>query len=91
VEYKLKDWWINLEWQAARKQDRLSACYKDDNRIPTGGTPGWNIFNVNTSYEIRFIKVNLSLQNLLNQDYRFHGSGVNGYGRSALLSVMVNF
>jgi outer membrane cobalamin receptor len=89
VEYKLKGWWINLVWQTAGKQDRLAAGDNEDNRIPSGGTPGWNIFNVNTSYEIRFIKVDLSLQNLFNQDYRFHGSGVNGYGRSVFLSVIV--
>jgi hemoglobin/transferrin/lactoferrin receptor protein len=91
VEYKLKGLWINLEWQTAGKQDRLAAGDNDDNRIPFGGTPGWNIFNVNTSYEMRFIKVNLSLLNLFNQDYRFHGSGVNGYGRSVFLSLTVNF
>lgn len=90
VEYKLKGWWINLEWQAANKQDRLAAGDKEDNRIPFGGTPGWNIVNVNTSYTIRFIKVDLSLQNILNQDYRYHGSGVNGYGRSAFLTLTVN-
>ncbi len=56
VEYKLKGWWINLEWQAAGKQDRLAAGDKDDNRIPSGGTPGWNIFNINTSYEIGLLK-----------------------------------
>ena len=89
VEYTLNDWWINFEWQAADKQDRLAAGDKEDNRIPVGGTPGWNIFNVNTSYEFRFIKIDLSLQNLFNQDYRFHGSGVNGYGRSAFLSAIV--
>ena len=90
VEYKLKGWWINLEWQTAGKQDRLAAEDNEDNRIPSGGTPGWNIFNVNTSYEVRFIKIDLSLLNFFNQDYRFHGSGVNGYGRSAFLSVIVN-
>jgi outer membrane receptor protein involved in Fe transport len=90
VEYKLKGWWINLEWQAAGIQDRLAEGDKDDNRIPFGGTPGWSIFNVNTSYTIRFLKVDLSLQNLFNKDYRFHGSGVNGYGRSAFLSVIIN-
>ena len=90
VEYKLKGWWINLEWQTAGKQDRLAAGDNEDNRIPSGGTPGWNIFNVNTSYEVRFIKIDLNLINLFNQDYRFHGSGVNGYGRSAFLSVIVN-
>jgi len=90
VEYKLKDWWINLEWQTAGKQDRLAAGDNEDNRIPFGGTPGWNIFNVSASYEIRFIKIDLNLLNLFNQDYRFHGSGVNGYGRSVFLSVIVN-
>jgi hypothetical protein len=30
------------------------------------------------------------LLNLFNQDYRFHGSGVNGYGRSAFLSMAIN-
>jgi hypothetical protein len=90
VEYKLKDWWINLEWQTAGKQDRLAAGDNEDNRIPYGGTPGWNIFNVNVSYELKYIKIDLSLLNLFNQDYRYHGSGVNGYGRSAFLSVIVN-
>jgi outer membrane receptor protein involved in Fe transport len=90
VEYKLKGWLFNLEWQNAGKQDRLAAGDNEDNRIPSGGTPGWNIFNVNASYELRFIKIDLSLLNLFNQDYRFHGSGVNGYGRSAFLSIIVN-
>jgi len=90
VEHKLKNWWINLEWQTAGKQDRLASGDIDDNRIPFGGTPGWNIFNINTSYKVRFIKIDLSLINLFNQDYRFHGSGVNGYGRSAFISLIVN-
>jgi outer membrane receptor for ferrienterochelin and colicin len=89
VVYKLKDCWINLEWQSAAKQDRLAAGDKEDNRIPIGGTPGWNIFNINTNYEIGRFNIDLNLLNLFNQDYRFHGSGVNGYGRSASLSVMV--
>lgn len=89
VDYKLKGWWMNLECQLAAKQDRLAAGDKDDNRIPLGGTPGWNVINVNTSYTLQNFKFNLSLLNLFNQDYRFHGSGVNGYGRSAFLSVLV--
>jgi outer membrane receptor protein involved in Fe transport len=90
VEYELKGWWINLEWQAAGKQDRLAAGDMDDNRIPSDGTPAWNIINVNTSYKWRFLKADLSLRNLLNQDYRYHGSGINGYGRSAFLSITFN-
>lgn len=88
VDYRLKGWWMNLEWNAAGKQERLAGGDMDDNRIPSDGTPGWNIINLNTSYEWQFIKVDLSLRNLLNQDYRYHGSGINGYGRSALLSLI---
>jgi len=90
VEYRLKGWWMNLEWQAAGKQDRLSGGDVDDNRIPPGGTPAWNVLHINASYTWRLIQVNLSLKNLFNQDYRFHGSGVNAYGRSAFLSIFIN-
>jgi outer membrane receptor protein involved in Fe transport len=90
VEYNHKNVWANIEWLTAAKQDRLAAGDKEDNRIPAGGTPGWNLLNINSSYTFRFIKVNLSILNIFNQDYRYHGSGVNGYGRSAFLSVLIN-
>jgi len=87
AEYRKTNWWCNFELLAAAKQYRLAQGDKDDNRIPEGGTPGWNIFNFNTGYTWRFLEFDLRLQNLLNTDYRYHGSGVNGYGRSALISV----
>jgi outer membrane cobalamin receptor len=90
LEYSLKSWWFNLEWLAAAKQDRLAQGDKDDNRIPSGGTPGWNTFNVNAGYTLRCIQFDLNLVNLFNTDYRYHGSGINGYGRSAFLTVMIN-
>jgi len=89
AEYEYKNWWSNIEWLAATKQERLAQGDKDDNRIPEGGTPGWNIFNINTGYSWKFMSLDLRVQNLLNKDYRYHGSGVNGYGRSALISAMI--
>lgn len=89
VDCQLEKWWVNLEWLAAGKQTRLAAGDRDDNRIPKGGTPGWNIFNVNTRYTLKQFTFDLSLQNLFNRDYRYHGSGVNGFGRSAILSVIL--
>ncbi len=80
---------MNVEWLAAAKQGRLAQGDKDDNRIPEGGTPGWNVFNINGSYNWKFITVDLSLRNILNTDYRYHGSGGNGYGRSLFLTVGV--
>ncbi|MCU0407378.1 MAG: TonB-dependent receptor [Bacteroidales bacterium] len=76
-----------LEWQAAGKQDRLAAGDIADNRIPEGGTPGWNVLNIHAGYTFRFVSLDLSLINLLDEDYRYHGSGINGYGRSAFLTL----
>jgi len=90
LEYSLKNWWIGLEFQAAGKQDRLSTGDKDDNRIPPGGTPGWDIFNINSGFTIKHLRVDLSFLNLFNVDYRFHGSGINSYGRSAFLTATFN-
>jgi hemoglobin/transferrin/lactoferrin receptor protein len=90
VEYKLDHWWASLEWQAAGRQNRLSQGDMDDNRIPDGGTPGWDVLNFSAGFEMKLIEVRIKLQNLFNEDYRFHGSGINEYGRSACLSIRLN-
>lgn len=83
--------WLRAEWQSAAKQDRLSPGDIADSRIPDGGTPGWNIFNLRAGYQWQWLHLTAGLTNLLNEDYRIHGSGVNGYGRSAWLAVKVTF
>jgi hemoglobin/transferrin/lactoferrin receptor protein len=75
------------EFLFATMQDRLSGGDIDDNRIPEGGTPGWNVFNIYAQYSWSGFKFHLSLINLLDEDYRYHGSGVNMYGRSARVGV----
>lgn len=75
---------------AAVWPDRIAAGDKSDNRIPQGGTPGWDILNFNVGYEPGVFNISLSLQNLLNTDYRYHGSGINGQGRTVLISLMIN-
>ncbi|MBK9389035.1 MAG: TonB-dependent receptor [Bacteroidetes bacterium] len=89
AEYGPEAWWINLEWLGAGKQARLAAGDIADNRIPKGGTPAWNIFNINSGIDADWYNINLSLCNLLNTDYRYHGSGVNGVGRSVFLTLAV--
>lgn len=90
AEYSRNSIHIGAEWLAAARQDRLAAGDKSDNRIPSGGTPGWNVFNLNAGYEPGVLNINFSLQNLLNKDYRYHGSGINSQGRTALISLMIN-
>ena len=89
-DYRYKHWRMNVEWMAAGKQDRLAQGDRDDNRIPAGGTPGWNIFNINSGFDWKYLAIDLSMKNLLNKDYRYHGSGINGYGRSLFLTLEVN-
>ncbi len=90
ADYRHKEYLFGLEWLAASKQSRLARGDIDDNRIPEGGTPGWNIFNLNTGYSLKFADIDLSLRNLFNKDYRYHGSGINGIGRSVFLTIGIN-
>lgn len=77
-------------WYAA-KQDRLSGGDRSDHRIAEGGTPGWSVVNLKAGYEWRRLHVHAGLQNLLDEAYRMHGSGVDGVGRSVWGSVRVLF
>lgn len=87
INWQSNNWFVRPEFIFASSQDRLAAGDRDDNRIPKGGTPGWAIFNIHAGYENTRWLLNLNAQNLLNADYRLHGSGVNGVGRSAGLTV----
>lgn len=88
---KGRHWFASAEWQFAGAQHRLAQGDKEDNRIPAGGTPGWNVFNVYGGCQLKQIAVSAGFQNLLNEDYRTHGSGINGAGRSAWLTVSCSF
>lgn len=89
--YRNKKWHTAAELQFASDQKRLAQGDKDDNRIPKGGTPGWKIFNLFGGYKFSIVQLNAGIQNIFNEDYRTHGSGINAVGRSAWLSVNLNF
>ncbi len=91
LDYRNSGWLLNAEILSASGQERLAQGDIDDNRIPEGGTPGWTVVNINAGYTWRFLSVDLSLKNLFNVDYRYHGSGINGYGRSLFLTAGLNF
>lgn len=84
---KQKKWRTSIQWQFAKRQDRLAQGDKDDNRIPSGGTPGWKVFNLCGDYGLKGWVVSAGLLNLFNEDYRTHGSGINGVGRSVWISL----
>ena len=89
--YRNNKWFSAAEFQFASHQKRLAQGDKDDNRIPAGGTPGWKVLNFFGGYKFSIVQLNLGVQNIFNEDYRIHGSGINAVGRSAWLSINFNF
>jgi outer membrane receptor protein involved in Fe transport len=89
--YKVRKFYGSAEFLFASKQDRLAQGDISDNRIGAGGTAGWKVINLYAGYQIASVKTNVGLQNLFNEDYRTHGSGINGVGRSAVLTVSYLF
>ncbi len=89
IRYENHGWYMMLEDMLANAQTRLAQGDKDDNRIPAGGTPGWNLINFYGGYRGNVFSFSAGLQNIQNTDYRTHGSGINGMGRSVWLSCSV--
>jgi outer membrane receptor protein involved in Fe transport len=72
----------------AARQSRLSQDDMDDPRIPTGGTPEWFTLNLRGKYKLnRFLSVQAAIENILDLNYREHGSGINGPGRNFMMSL----
>jgi iron complex outermembrane receptor protein/hemoglobin/transferrin/lactoferrin receptor protein len=91
VSFKQKNWWLKADFWAADKQNRLAKGDKADNRINPNGTPGWKVFNFSSGYHCNFMQIQAGIQNILNEAYRIHGSGVDGYGRSFWVSTKISF
>jgi outer membrane receptor protein involved in Fe transport len=83
LNYARKNLFLNSELLFAAAQDRLSAGDKADNRMNPLGTPGWAIINLQANYLFNsHFSISLQAQNIGDVDYRMHGSGINGVGRS---------
>ncbi|MDI6774847.1 MAG: TonB-dependent receptor [Verrucomicrobiota bacterium] len=82
-------YWCEAVGKLAAKADKLSADdERDIQRIPPGGTPGYAVCHVRAG--ARLIDgpgVTVALENVLDEDYRIHGSGVNEPGRNLVLAA----
>jgi outer membrane receptor for ferrienterochelin and colicin len=79
--YPRKEFLLGADWNFAGSQNRLSGGDKSDHRINPEGTPGWGIISFRLGRQFRFFSVNGGVENILDQAYRIHGSGIDGYGR----------
>jgi hemoglobin/transferrin/lactoferrin receptor protein len=85
--------WGELMLTHASRADHLSTRDQaDTSRIPLGGTPSYSVL------DLRFGKrfhnnadVMIGMENLLDEDYRIHGSGVNRPGRGLVFGLVMRF
>ena len=89
IDFHKNNFRAGLRLDLAGKQDRLAQGDKDDNRIPAGGTPGFTVLNGYAGYEWKKLSFHIYLTNLFNEDYRTHGSGINGMGRAVTGMVLL--
>ena len=85
--------WAQAEWVHADEATRLSLQNETDTqRIPPGGTPGYDVLNLRAGYRL-FGGTDLlfAVENLTDENYRIHGSGVNEPGISFVLGIDVRF
>ncbi|MDH5345842.1 MAG: TonB-dependent receptor [Gammaproteobacteria bacterium] len=72
----------------AAPQDRLSERDVQDSRIDPNGTPGWMTANVRITLNLgENWQLAAEIQNLFDQRYRAHGSGIDAVGRNLFVSA----
>lgn len=81
---------LRFETLFTDSQLRLAAGDKADNRINPNGTVGFVVFNFVSKIDFEKFSIVGGLENILDKDYRYHGSGINGMGRSIYLKLIVN-
>jgi hemoglobin/transferrin/lactoferrin receptor protein len=90
LQSKRGDYWCETSVKSAGKADKLSADdTRDTQRIPVGGTPGYTVVNARTGGKLTSrISLTIALENIFDEDYRVHGSGVNEPGRNLVLTAV---
>jgi hemoglobin/transferrin/lactoferrin receptor protein len=82
---------VDLMVEHASEQDQLSSRdIADTQRIPPGGTPAYTTLNLRSDWRMRDgVTLSLAFDNITDEDYRIHGSGVNEPGRNLVASVNI--
>lgn len=85
--------WVETAVTIADKADRLSTSdRRDTERIPPGGTPGYTVWDLRGGWHISDnATLSLSVENVTDEDYRIHGSGVNEPGRNVVAAVDLRY
>lgn len=81
--------WVEGSCTIAGKADQLSTRDRSDtSRIPEGGTPGYTVYDVRAGWDVsEALALSVGLENVADEDYRIHGSGVNEPGRNLVVAA----
>ena len=88
LEYKL--WGIYTNWKYIA--DMNSSGVDNDDLGTEEGYPSW--WTINTSFQYKVndnIKLQLGIENILDQHYRTFASGISAQGRNVIISLKTNF
>ncbi|MEQ8765892.1 MAG: TonB-dependent receptor [Planctomycetota bacterium] len=92
LDSKEDGWSAEAFLRGALEQNRLSTADESDPRFPIGGTPTWWTFNLRGAIELtKNLRVALALENIFDQRYRVHGSGLDAPGFNAVVQVEAMF
>jgi hemoglobin/transferrin/lactoferrin receptor protein len=84
--------WLEPFVRFAARQDRLSDRDRTDPRVNPNGTPGWLTASVRAGWDIHEnLRARLTVENLFDNGYREHGSGMNAPGINATVSLEGRF
>jgi hemoglobin/transferrin/lactoferrin receptor protein len=85
--------WAETSCTFTDRADRLTAADRiDTQRIPPGGTPGYTVLDIRTGWKVcEGLDVWSAVENVTDQDYRIHGSGVNEPGTNFKLGAKWRF
>jgi outer membrane receptor protein involved in Fe transport len=93
VEYRPTPVWaIEPYFYYADQQDRLDPSDLNDHRINPNGTGGYGVLNLRGRWAPDApYRMQLDFKNLLDKDYREHGSGIDGAGFGVVATVEARF
>jgi hemoglobin/transferrin/lactoferrin receptor protein len=80
--------WMEPFVRYAGDQNRLSDRDRADPRIDPEGTPKWLTINARIGVELhRHLRARLTLENVLDEEYREHGSGIDAPGTNVAIAL----
>ncbi len=85
--------WAETLTLLSDEQNKLSSSdVRDNQRIPPGGTPGYGVWTIRAGWNVSsHFTVTAAVENILDKNYRVHGSGVNEPGRNVVVTGTARF